>query len=175
MDNENNITVRDYSEEKFRIDDDKKADWAVKKIAEEKAEKDRLLKLAQSEIDDLKKKMEWIEEAYEERTGFLKSELANYFHTVEHKETKTRETYKLLSGTLVMKKARQEIKHDEESLLNYFHSNGMQNFIKVTEKPMWAEFKKGLDIVGDTVVNAETGEAVDCLTVETVPEEFSVV
>lgn len=169
------MDIKDFEQqEKFVIDDDKKADWAVKKIAEEKAERDRLVELAKAEIEELKAKIEWIETAYNDRTGFLKSQLAEYFRAVEHKETKTKETYKLLNGTLEMKKARQEIRHDDGALLEYFRNNGMAQYIKTTEKPMWAEFKKSLEIAGDIVVNTDTGEQVECLTVEEIPEEFNV-
>lgn len=160
--------------ERFIVDDDKKADWALKRIAEEAAERDRLISIAEAEIDELKAKIEQLGTEYEDKINYFKALLVEYFGTVEHKETKTTETYKLLNGSLVMKKPRKEIRHNDETLLEYFRNNGKRKFIKVSEKPNWAEFKKGLEIVGNVVLDTETGEAIDCLTVEDIPEEFTV-
>ena len=160
--------------ERFIVDDDKKADWALKRIAEETAERDRLITIAQSEIDELTQKIIDLEKEYEDKINYFKALLVDYFATVEHKETKTTETYKLLSGSLVMKKPRKEIRHSDEALLDYFHNNGMRNYIKTVEKPIWSEFKKKLEIVDGIVVNTESGEAIDCVTVEDIPEEFTV-
>ena len=160
--------------EKFVVDDDKKADWALKRIAEEQEERDRLIKLAKEEIEELKAKIEKVETEYGDHINYFKALLADYFSTVEHKDTKTRETYKLLNGSLVMKKARKEIRHGDEELLNYLLNSGKQEYVKTTLSPMWSEFKKRLEIVDNIVIDTETGEAVDCLTVEDVPEEFTV-
>ena len=160
--------------EEFTIKDDSTAEWAVQRIAEETAEFERLKELAEQKIEELKNKIADLEEQNKRKTSFLKSCLAMYFETVPHKETKTQETYKLLSGTLVFKKPKQKIVKNDEKLVEYFKRNNMTDFIKVEEKPQWNEYKKNLSIVEDKVIDTTTGEVVDVLEIEEEAGSFEV-
>ena len=87
--------------EEFQITDDKTAEWALKKIKAAEDEYIRLMELIQVEREELNKKAEELSNHLESETGYLKSLLFKYFETVEKKETKTQQSYKLLSGSLV--------------------------------------------------------------------------
>lgn len=158
----------------FSINDDNVADWALRKIAEENAELDRLKDLAEQQIKEINLKIKHEEDVVNRRTSFLKGCLNQYFKTVPHKSTKTQESYKLLSGSLVMKLASQKMIKDDVELVEYLHKNDMSEYIKTEEKPMWAEFKKNLSIVDGKVIDITTGEVVDVVKVEQVPESFDV-
>lgn len=158
----------------FSINDDNVADWALRKIAEENAELDRLKDLAEQQIEEINLKIKHEEDVVNRRTSFLKGCLNQYFNSVPHKSTKTQESYKLLSGSLVMKLASQKMIKDDAELVEYFHKNDMSEYIKTEEKPMWAEFKKNLSIVDGKVIDITTGEVVDVVKVEQVPESFDV-
>lgn len=47
-------------------------------------------------------------------------------------------------------------------------------FIKTIQKPRWAELKKGLNFSGEIPTIKETGEVVEEITFEEVPEEFEI-
>ncbi len=158
----------------FSIKDDNVADWALRKIAEEQEEFDRLKGLAEQQIEELRLKIKHLEETAERKTSFLKGCLAQYFQTVPHKSTKTQESYKLLSGSLVFKLPKQSMVKDDEALLEHFRQNGLQEYIKTEEKPMWGEYKKNLSIVDGKVVDTTTGEVVDAVRVEEAPGTFDV-
>lgn len=160
--------------EGFAIENDATADWALQRIAEDKAEFDRLQALADEQIVEIEMKIAAEKEKYEHRTAFLKSALNTYFLQVPHKETKTQETYKLLSGSLVMKKASQKFVKDDSKLIEYFHDNNMNEYIKVKEEPAWAEYKKNCSIIDGNVVDSVTGEIVAGVSVEDVPEQFEI-
>lgn len=161
--------------EAFKIDGDKKADWAIKQIKEAEEERDRLVTLAQEQITDLQDRINEIKRKCDNDTGYLKGLLAQYFQTVPHKDTKTQEQYKLLSGTLVFKKPSQTINHDnEEDILKYLKENDGSDYIKTKQSVNWAEFKKCLAIVDGKVVDTELGTVVDVLKIEEVPASFSV-
>lgn len=160
--------------EGFSIKDDKTADWAVKKIAEERAELERLKTLAEEQMQEIKDKVKYTEELTERKTSFLKSCLAQYFETVPHKETKTQSTYKLLSGQLVFKKPKQKLVKSDDDLIAYFKKNNMTEFVKIKEEPAWVEFKKNLEIVDDVVVNTMTGEVVEVVKIEEDAGSFEV-
>lgn len=162
-------------ETNFVIDNDKKADWAITQIKEAETERDRLVALAEEQIEDLKTCIENIKTKCDNDTAYLRSLLDQYFRTVPHKSTKTQETYKLLSGTLVFKKPSVKIAHDDERLLEYLKANDGAEFIKVKESIDWARFKSELTITDSgEVVDTGLGIVVDGCHVEDVPASFSI-
>ena len=160
----------------FKIDNDKTADWAVTQIQEAEAERDRLIALAESQIDDLNNKIEELKTKCDNDTKFLKSCLAMYFETVPSKETKTQKSYKLLSGTLIFKKPTEKIVHNDDALLEYLEKNEGDDYIKVKKSVDWAEFKKTLTIHNGEVIDSELGEVIpnDVCAVEDVPASFTI-
>lgn len=162
-------------DEKFKVADDKTADWALRQIKADNDEFERLDKLAADQIAELNEKRKELKEKYGKKTSYLRSLLCEYFMSVPHKSTKTQETYKLLSGSLVMKKASQKIIHDDEKLLAYLDQfEDSENYIKVERSIKWSEFKKELEIMDGKVVDKETGEIVDGCAVEEIPVSFDI-
>lgn len=159
---------------KWRIADDECADWAVAKIAEERAELARIKALADEQINRIMEKVQAAEKRCENGTAYLTSKLAEYFNTVPHKKTKTTESYRLLSGTLKMKLGGVSMKQDDEKLLEYLKASGHEDMIKTTEKPKWGEFKKRLEIIGGQIIDNTTGEIVEGVEVIETPNAFSV-
>ncbi|MBO7342970.1 MAG: host-nuclease inhibitor Gam family protein [Alistipes sp.] len=158
----------------WRIADDGCADWAVSKIAAERAELARIKVLAAEQIERIKKKVEAAERRCESGTAFLTAKLAEYFETVEHKKTKTKHSYRLLSGTLVKKLGGTTMKQDDAQLLEYLKASGQSDLIKTEESPRWGEFKKHLEVVGGQVIDTATGEIVEGVVIEQKPDVFTV-
>ena len=75
----------------------------------------------------------------ENGTSYLTSCLADFFTTVPHKETKTTEKYRLLSGTLTFKKGTTKTKLDEAKLVPWLKANGYGELVKVEESTRWAD------------------------------------
>lgn len=164
-------------EEAFKIENDKTADWAITQIREAETERDRLIKLAQDQIDDLTAKIQELTEKCENDTKYLKSCLALYFDTVPSKETKTQKTYKLLSGTLIFKKPATKIVHNDDKLLEYLEENDGKDYIKIKKSIDWAEFKKTLTVSDDgEVVDTELGTVIpeEVCAIEDVPASFTI-
>ena len=159
----------------FSIVSDLQAEHFLKKIKKAAEEKDRLVDLANKEIEDLTKQIEAFEEKYKNDTGFLRMKLFEYFTKVEHKETKTQESYKLLSGSLVLKKPTQKMVKNDEKLAEFLEGYAPE-YIEVVKKPKWGEFKKELSIQDGKVINNQTGEVVpdDVVSLEDAPGEFDV-
>ena len=158
----------------FMITDDRCADWAVRKIKEEKQEYDRIRELGEQQIAEIQEKIDRAKRRFEQNTGFLTSKLAQYFNTVPHKKTKTRETYRLLSGNLVLKLGGVKATLDDEKLVKWLKSNGYTDFVKVEEKPTWGELKKKLNLEAGLATMADTGEIVEGITVVQQPDTFVV-
>lgn len=167
--------MMDYElNENFSINDDNMADWALRKIKDEEDERYRLISIAQNQIDELKEKIDHINEVYDNKSKFLKSHLGLYFERVKKKETKTQKSYKLLSGSLVYKKPSQKINHNDDELLTYLEGSAQEEFIKVKKSVDWAEFKKQLVIQDGKVVDKELGVIIEGCTVEDVPASFDI-
>jgi len=158
----------------FRIADDDAADWAVRKIAEERAELARIKAMADEQIARIMDKLAAAEKRCESGTAYLTSKLAEYFNQVPHKATKTQETYRLLSGVLKMKRGGVSMQQDNKMLVDHLKATGAVEFIKTTYEPKWGEFKKRLEIIGDQVVDKETGEIVEGVKVIVKPDVFTI-
>ena len=160
----------------WTIDDDLAADWALRKIKEMDEISDRKIALARSYIAHYQAEIEREETRKARNRGFLLWRLSEYFGRLEHRVTKSGiEKYDLLSGRLVRRPAaRKIVRSSEEELTTWCASSGNDRFIRRVEKVDWAGLKKKLTIVGDEVVDSQSGEVVAGCTVEDVPEEFKV-
>lgn len=156
------------SSEKWTIEDDQAAEWAVKKIKEARAEAVRWRQYYSEMI--LK-----AEESAKRTEDFLTEKLRKYFNKVPHKETKTTEKYPLPSGDLILRKPKTVWNHDDDTLLEWLKENGFSEFVKVTEKPDWAGFKKRLVEGSDGILcDSETGLVCDAVTSEMSDSDFKV-
>lgn len=160
--------------EAFRIDSDALADWALRKIGEREQECGRICEIAEAQIDRLNAQIDAENERCTHDTSFLISKLNEYFATVKHRETATTEKYKLLSGTLVMRKAKTKPVYDDSALIDYLRGAGLDEYIKVKETPAWGDFKKTLDLSSGIAVVKDTGEIFSFIEFEEVPATFSV-
>ena len=159
----------------FVIDDDNKADWAIRKIDEEKQEFNRIRELAEEQTARIEQKVEAAERRFNQRTSYLRSLLGSYFMQVPHRKTKTQESYRLLSGSLVLKLPKVKPVYEEDELVKYLKESGMPDYIKTEEKARWGELKKLLGLSqGKHPVIKDTGELVECIRVEETPAEFKV-
>ena len=151
----------DEENKDFVIDTDEKAEWAIKKIAEERAETQRIISVCQSAIKRYIDTIKKTEDALESKTVYLTFQLQRYMGTVKAKESKTQKTYKLPSGTLKIKKQGPEFKRDEGKLTEFLMKNKYTDYIETQFKPKWAEFKKTIDIQRDPIIDEETGVLID--------------
>lgn len=167
------IMYDEEPEEGFVIKDDNQAEWALKKIAAARSDRDRLLSLIEDEENILALKKQKVNEQCEKDTAYFEGLLMKYFNMIEPKRTKTQATYKLLSGKLVRKFGTCKATYKDSELIQYFEDTDQQKYIKTEKKPDWAGFKKSLTITPSGVVT-EDGELIDCITVEQQPDTFKV-
>lgn len=161
--------------EAFVIDSDELAEWALRKISEADAERQRLTVLVSKEEYRLKDAREKIERDYHNATDFLTAKLEDYFNTVPHRKTKTQQSYQLLSGKLIRKTGQPKCVYDDAALTAFLETN-YPDMIAVTKKPQWGTFKRllAVDAASGIAIVQETGEIVDCITVHPGEETFSI-
>lgn len=147
---------------------------APRKIAEERSEYNRLKELADQQKAAIEEKVEAARRRMENGTAFLTSCLADFFNTVPHKTTKTTEKYRLLSGTLTLKKGTVKATVDDSKLVPWLRENGYGDLVKVEESAKWGELKKLLAYTGEIATIQSTGEIVEGVTAYETPATFTV-
>lgn len=155
-------------EEAFVIDTDAKAEWALKKIKEARADRDAWVKWYEDKIKEITEQTDF-------DTMNLERMLADYFQTVPHKKTKTEESYRLPGGKLYIKKQNVEFeykKHQDETIA-WLKKNNLTEFVKTKEELNWSELKKVTGVFEGNVVT-EDGEIVPGITVTERPDKFIV-
>jgi len=168
--------------EKFNVVDDKTAEWAMRKILEHEAERDRLVQVSKQQLEEYTKfYTKAIKDAQDEchfATEYLKGMLFEYFSTVPHKQNKakTNEEYKLPSGKLVQHYDDLKLEANQDELLSWAKESAPEYVkTKTTESVAWSDLKDKLRIVdAETVINEETGETVPGVHVIEKPGEFEV-
>lgn len=160
--------------QEFTIDNDNIADWAVSKVMEAVAERDRLIAIADAKIKELQDQKRAIAEKTDNATNYLTGKLFDYFQAVKPSTaTKTQTTYKLLSGALVLKKQQPEFVRDDNAMIEWAKASA-PSYIKVKESVDWAELKKQTMLDGETVVYSETGEVIPGIVAKARDDVFEV-
>lgn len=157
----------------FEVTDDRKADWAIEKVLESVAERDRITAIADARIKELQMQKQAVAEKCNSTTQYLTDKLFGYFQTVKPAETKTQKIYKLLSGKLVLKQQQPEYQRDESQMLAWAEQNA-PDYIKVAKSVSWADLKKASAVVDDVLVYQGTGEVVPGVVVKARPDVFEV-
>ena len=158
---------------------DLQADTMLTDIWELQAEKLKFQVIADGKIKQIEESLKVKSESIDKEVQFMKDQLAGFFTTCKKKETKTQESYSLLSGKLIMKKATQKIKHDDIKILEWCRQTKSNEFVKekITKTLDWTKFKANLMINGEVIINSETGEIVENvngLEIEDVKASFDI-
>lgn len=154
-------------DEKFAITDDGKAQLALEKIREARADTDRWTAYYSEQLRK-------ISEANEQTEAFFSGLLERYFLTVPHKVTKTRQSYRLPGGKLALKAQQPTYERDEEALLAWAKVS-FPEAVNVKESVSWGDLKQHLTFTpdGDAVV-IKTGEMVPGVKAVKRPDAFVV-
>ena len=160
-------------QDEFVIDDDHKANWALKKIRQMKNKIAEKEEFAQKEIDEIKI---WLEEEtgkLEDSIEYFESMLTEYAMKMKQ-EDEDLKTHKLPAGDLKFRKQRPKWNYDNKSLMEYLEESGKEDLIRVKRSPDKNKLKKQVEVVGNKVVDAETGEIIEGIEVQERGESFKV-
>lgn len=166
----------EYAE--FEIKTAQQADWAISKIAEERARAEFFINCAKEEKARLDSQIKDAEKKLENATSFLTSKLGQFLEKEEvpKKETKTQISVTLPAGKIVKKLPKTEFimqggedvtkhKSDEDFIKEIKGID--ESFIKQTEEVMWGDLKKKLAIDDDGGVYVkDTGEYIESITTQ---------
>lgn len=151
----------------FVVDNDSKADWALRKILEARNERDRM-------VAHFKRQIELAESACQRTEETMSALLMPYMDQVPAKRTKTQTTWQLPSGTIRIKQQAPEFRRDDAVLADWMLVNGFDRFVDRVPKPQWAKLKPLVDVVGGDVVLHDTGEIINGVCAVARPPKFEV-
>ena len=166
----------EYAE--FEIKTAQQADWAISKIAEERARAEFFINCAKEEKAKLDNQIKDAEKKLENATSFLTGKLGQFLEKEEvpKKETKTQISVILPAGKIVKKLPKTEFvmqggedvtkhKSDEDFIKEIKGID--ESFIKQTEEVMWGDLKKKLAVDDDGGVYVkDTGEYIESITTQ---------
>ncbi len=169
--------ISEENREQFIVDDEQKANWALRKMRQLTEKKEASIQLAETEIERIKTWLEEVNGELQSSIDFFTSLLAAYHRQVLEQDPKAK-TIKLPYGQLKMRAQQPEFRRDNDKLLAWMKrewvSEMQEDFIKTIESPNWAELKKYLEIAGDKMVDPGTGLVVDGVEVIEREAKFSV-
>ena len=143
--------------EGFVIDSDAKAQWALEKIREARADRDTWVEWYKAQIQKITEQTDF-------DTMNLEHMLAEYFATVPHKKTKTQESYSLRGGKLILKTPNPEYNRDDKTVIDWLKANKKAEYIKTKEELDWAALKAATGVFEGHIVT-EDGEIIPGITV----------
>lgn len=165
------MSVDEPRAEEFVFDTPGKANWALSKILKIRQRCDLFVQAAEEEIARLEAQIEETERKRDQESAYLLSELDSYLDTVPAKKAKTQISFELPAGKLVRKLPSTDYVRDDKRLLKALAGT---DYVKDEPSLKWAELKKDLKVVGETVVLSTTGEALDGISVVEKPATFDV-
>lgn len=164
--------------ERFVIDDDNKACWAlkeIKKLQEKVAQKEELAKTQKRQID------EWLEDEtkkHQESINYLESLLMQYGFELKKKDPKLK-THSLPFGDLRFRKQQPKWEYDDAKLLESVKEAELNEVIKIKESVNKAGLKKLVKkekavIENGQVIITDLGVVLEGVQVVDRPERFEV-
>ncbi|KXS41408.1 MAG: Mu-like prophage host-nuclease inhibitor protein Gam [Candidatus Frackibacter sp. T328-2] len=171
---------QDADQERFRIENDGQADWALEKIRDLKEKQKENEELAEERKAPLEKKIAKIEAWQDQQNEKLQDNIEYFEGILTEYAMKLKEddedlkTHSLPFGKLRFRKQRPKWKYHESMLLNSLKKAGRDDLIKIKESVDKRELKKQVDVAGSQVVDLETGEIIEGVEVQERGEKFSI-
>jgi len=167
----------DTENQRFRIQDDNQADWALRKIARARQDLKEAEETAAIEIEKINR---WLDGQRDEslRTERFFTALLQEYYEPRFMTNPDKKTYKLPSGKVQRRTQQPQFDRDNEALLAWLKQREMTDYIEVKETPKWGELKQQVQVVGEHVVIKDgplKGEIVDGVEVVHRPPTFRVV
>lgn len=158
-------------EESFKITDSSSLTWAFRKLHEYKLKESDINKVADEEINRI---MGWQEEALkpiQNNISYFEGLIRTYHENKLEEDPQQNKTLSTPYGKCKSRRTKETIdKSDEQILLDYIVKNNLHEYIKPSIK--WADFKKSLHIVGETVVD-DNGEIIPGVKIKPETVNFS--
>src|SRR5690606_15843611 len=161
------------NDEKFKINDEQQANWALRKIKQLQEQVKETNALAEAEIEKINAWAESENEKAQRSIDYFLG-LLTQFAIEQRKKNPKFKSMKLPNGAIRFRKQQPKFHYDDEKLLESLKRTGKTDFIKVKEVPDKAAVKKSFILHEDKLVDPDTGEFIEGVTVEHREEKIEV-
>jgi|SRR5690625_1217331 len=157
----------------FVVDDENKANWALRKIKQMNDQIADNNALAQAEIDKIERWQNEVNEQAQSSIDYFQSLLAEYAIKKREEDPKFK-SLKLPNGRIGFRKSQDKWVYDNDKLIESLEKAELKDFIRVKKEPSKKDIKKAFEVVDGKVVNPDTGEVIEGITVENQADKFNV-
>lgn len=157
----------------FTIQSRASANYALKKIREAEKKISENNEFAQEEIDRVE---QWLKSENDEHTNtinFFQSHLAEYALNKREEDPKFK-SEKLPNGSYGFRKSQPKWDYDIDKVVEYLEKSNLSDFLNIKKTPKKANIKKVFSVHDGKVINPDTGELVDGITVNDQEDKFNV-
>lgn len=165
--------------ERFKVNDDHKANWALKKIRELKEVKQKKEEFAQKEIDEVKSWLADETSKLDDKISYFEGLLTQYALELKAQDKKLK-TKSLPAGKLQFRKQVPKWKYDKDKLLKSVQDAGLKELIKVKKSVDKRKLKQKIEVISSPKSNvciamvADTGEILEGIEVVERDEKFKI-
>lgn len=160
-------------DESFKVDTDEKANWALRKIKQFQEQQKENTALAEAEIEKID---EWLKSENEKLQGdidYFTSLVAEYAIKKREDDPKFK-SKKLPNGRMGFRKQQPKFHYKDDLLVESLKKSGRTDLIRVKETPDKTAVKKNFIVQGDKLIDPDTGEVIEGVTIEHREETFEV-
>ena len=161
-------------EDGFKVNDESKANWALRKIKELQEEKEKNIAFAEKEISNIDLWLSQENEKAQRDIDYFQGLLSAYALEKRDEDPKFK-SLKLPNGSIRFKKQQPAFKYDNAALLDYLKKSEETDLIRIKEEPNKSAIKKLFIVQDDSLINPNTGEIVEGVTIEKRDDKFEVV
>lgn len=160
-------------EERFVIDTDELAEWALRKIKETESEIEKVEYFAETQIRQIENwKMKQTDD-HHNSIDYFQSLLAEYAQRKREEDPKFK-SITLPSGNIGFRKKPVRWVYNDEQVLKTLENEKMNDFIKVEKKLDKRSIKKAFEVAGDKVINPDTGQVIEGIEIQEQGESLNV-
>lgn len=163
----------DGESDSFKVTDDDSADWALSKCGEASEREKEVKEFAKMQIERIKEweKVELAKTTY--TFNYFAGLLTEYAFSLREKDHKFK-SLNLPNGRFGFRKQQPAWEYDDDVVIKSLRDAALTDLINVKETVSKTDVKKKLAVVNGVVINPETGERIDGITVMERGEKFTV-
>lgn len=159
--------------ERFKIESDHQADWALRKIKEAENEIEKVEYFAETQIRQIENWKSKQLEKQHNSIDYFKSLLAEYLQN-KRKEDPKLKSITLPSGNVGFRKKPAKWIYNDETALKTLESENLNEYIKIEKKLNKTAIKKAFKVIDGKVINPDTGQVIEGIEVQEQGESLNV-
>ena len=160
-------------DDRFVIDSEEKADWALRKIKEAENEIEKAEYFAETQIRQIENWRIKQTDKHYESIEYFQSLLAEYLQN-KRKEDPKLKSITLPTGNVGFRKRQPKWVYNDDVLLKALENENMNDLIRVKKELNKKAIKKEFKVVDGNVINPETGQVIEGIQIVEQGESLNV-